>query len=100
MLIAAIDPLEGSLSVLLGSGLALAGALQARCRARRLLAWACVLSGAGVGLLWGISSIGGLGGGTGRSMWWALLILPYPAGWIMSLVGVIRSLRELSKRKA
>ena len=31
---------------------------------------------------------------TGRSMWLALLFLPYPVGWILGLVGTIQTLRE------
>ncbi len=46
------------------------------------------------GALWGMSAIGGIGGSTGRSMWWALVLLPYPVGWVMGFAGVIRALRE------
>ena len=40
MLIGAIDPLEGSLIILPGSGLVALGALLGQCRHRRLLYWA------------------------------------------------------------
>jgi len=34
----------------------------------------------GVGALWFLSSLGGIGGKSGHSIWWGLLILPYPTG--------------------
>lgn len=94
ILVGAIDPLEGSLVILPGAGLlAFAGWLGGS-RHRRLLYWACALVAAGFGVMWGMTAVGGIGGSTGRSIWWTLLLLPYPAGWIMALVGAIRSLRE------
>lgn len=41
----------------------------------------------GVAALWGLSAMGGLGGGSGHSMWWALLTLPYVVGWVMGILG-------------
>jgi hypothetical protein len=63
-----------------------------------LLLWAFILIAVGVGVMFEVSSIGGFGGNTGRSMWWALTILPYPVGWFMGLVGIILSLIEFFKR--
>lgn len=94
MVIGAIDPLEGSLVVLPGTGLVALGALVGHSRHRVLLCWSFVLVAVGVGALWSLSSIGGFGGHTGRTNWWGLVLLPYPAGWIMGLVGAIRDLRE------
>jgi len=95
MLIGAVDPLEGALLILPGSGLVALGALLGKSRHRRFLFWSFVLVAVGVGALWGLSAIGGLGGTTGHSYWWGLVLLPYPVGWIMGLVGAIRVLREL-----
>jgi hypothetical protein len=39
--------------------------------------------------MWVLSAFGGLGGATGRSPWWGLTILPYPAGWIMGIIGLV-----------
>jgi hypothetical protein len=94
MLIGAVDPLEGSLVILPGTGLVALGALLGKSRHRTFLAWSLVLVAVGVGALWGLSAIGGLGGRTGRSYWWGLILLPYPIGWIMGLVGAIWRLRE------
>jgi hypothetical protein len=94
MLVGLVDPLEGSIVILAGSALLLIGALLGRSRHRKLIAWAFALVTIGVGLMWGISALGGFGGSTGRSTWWALVLLPYPVGWVMGVVGVIRVLRE------
>lgn len=100
MLIGAIDPLEGSLLILPGTGMAALGALLGRSRYGRLLCWSFVLVAVGVGALWGLSAVGGLGGDTGRSYWWGGILLPYPIGWIMGLIGSIRRLREPSTPSA
>jgi hypothetical protein len=97
MVAGAIDPLEGSLVILPGCGLVALGAFFGRSRHRRLLLWAFILTAVGVGVMFGVSSVGGFGGNTGRSMWWALTILPYPVGWVMGLVGAIRRLIESRK---
>ena len=93
-LLGAIDPLEGSLVILPGTGLVAFAAWLGNSRHRRLLYWSFALVAVGVGVLFGLSAVGGIGGSTGRSMWWAILLLPYPAGWVMTVVGAIRQLRE------
>jgi len=101
MLIGAIDPLEGSLIILPGSGMVALGTLLSKSRRGVLLYWVCVfvLIAVGVGALWGVSELGGIGGGTGRSMWWALAILPYPIGWMMGFAGLILKLIDFLKVK-
>jgi len=98
MVIGALDPLEGSLVILPGTGLVTLGALLGNSRHRILLYWSFVLVAVGVGALWGLSALGGFGGNSGRSNWWGLVLLPYPVGWIMGLVGAIRRLWEGSRR--
>ena len=93
MLIGAIDPLEGSIAILPGVGLVAIGALLGPSRHLRLLVRAFVLVATGVGVLWGLSLMGGIGGSSGHSIWWGLLLLPYPIGWIMGLWGAFRMLR-------
>jgi len=100
MVVGAIDPLEGSLVILPGGGMVLLGAYLGRSRRRTLLLWGFVLLAVGTGALWGMSALGGLGEGTGRSMWWALVLLPYPVGWVSCLVGAILRLIESYKRQA
>jgi hypothetical protein len=57
---------------------------------RRMLVyklWAFVLIAIGVGALWGLSTVGGIGGSSGHSMRWGLLMLPYLIGWNMGMWG-------------
>ena len=85
MLVGAVDPLEGSVLIVFGSGLVALGAFLTHDK-RDLLAYRTVvfiLIAAGVAALWWDSS----GGRSGRSMWWSVLLLPYPAGWIMAVWG-------------
>ena len=89
MLVGAIDPLEGSLLILPGSGLVALGTFLGHGQ-RRLLAYRVgvfILIALGVGALWGLSELGGFGGTSGRSNWWALLLLPYLIGWPMGICG-------------
>jgi hypothetical protein len=96
MIVGAIDPLEGSVLIVLGSAAAAAGAFLGHGRRRVMQAWAFLLVAIGVGTMFGMSAMGGLGGNTGRSMWWALVLLPYPVGWVLGLVAVTSMLRRPS----
>lgn len=89
MLLGAFDPLEGSLLILPGSGLVALGALVGGHSQQKLLGLAFVLVTIGVGAMFALSAVGGVGADSGRSMWWLLTVLPYPIGWLMGLVGVI-----------
>jgi hypothetical protein len=89
MLVGAIDPMEGSLLILPGSGLVALGAFlgegERRVVAYRVLVFFLIVMG--VGALWGLSAVGGFGGPSGRSNWWGVLILPYLIGWSMGIWG-------------
>lgn len=89
MVVGAIDPMEGSFLILLGSALLALGTYLGQAE-RRVIAYkvsAFVLVLIGVAALWGLSLVGGFGGTSGRSMWWGLLILPYLVGWNMGIWG-------------
>ena len=92
MLVGAVDPLEGSLLILPGGGLTALGAGLGQSRYRRLLYFGFVLVALGVGAMFWLSWLGGIGGNTGRPMGWAFVILPYPIGWILGVVGAILKL--------
>lgn len=94
MVAGALDPLEGSVVILGGGALAAAGAFFARTRRYRLQLTACVLIAFGVAALFGLSALGGVGGNTGRSIWWLLLCASYPIGWLMGLFGAAANLRD------
>jgi hypothetical protein len=100
MVIGALDPLEGSLVILPGIGLVALGAVRGDNRHRTLLLWSLGLVAVGVAAMVGLSAVGGVGGNSGHSNWWAVAILPYPVGWIMGLIGAIRSLRDTSRPSA
>jgi uncharacterized membrane protein len=53
----------------------------------------------GVGAMVALSVAGGIGGKSGHSMWWGVLILPYPVGWLMALVGGVIALVRFFKAK-
>lgn len=89
MLVGALDPLEGSAVILPGSGLMALGIYLGQGE-RRLIAYRVavfILVAMGVGAMWGLSSAGGIGGNSGYSMWWGVLILPYLIGWSMGIWG-------------
>jgi hypothetical protein len=89
MLVGALDPMEGSLVILPGSGFVALGTFLGRCERRQIAyrVWVFTLIAIGVGALWGLSMVGGIGGHSGYSMWWGVLILPYLVGWFMGIVG-------------
>jgi len=97
MLVGAIDPLEGSIIILPGTAMVALEAFLGHSRQTRLLARASALVGLGIAALFALSAFGGLGGTTGLSWWWGALLLPYPVGWFMGLVGVGRRFRELRR---
>ena len=103
MLVGALDPLEGSVVILAGSGLVTLGTFLSHGGRRLLIYWIWVflLIAVGVGVMFGLSAIGGFGGTSGRSMWWGVPILLYPVGWIMGIVSLlIRLTRSLRHRQA
>lgn len=93
-----LDPLEGSLSVVAGTGVAAVGAWLEGGAHRRVIYWSFALVLIGVGALWSLSALGGFGGNSGRSNWWGLTIVPYPVGWLLGLVGAVRELRTSRRR--
>jgi hypothetical protein len=89
LVVGSFDPMEGSALILPGSALLALGSYLGR-EDRRIVAyrtWSFVLVAFGVGALFALSAMGGVGGSSGRSAWWALLILPYLAGWSIDIWG-------------
>ena len=84
-----IDPMEGSVLILIGSIVLALNAYLRRDRHRRIFLYSFLLILAGVFFLFYISSLGGFGGKSGRSWWWGTLILPYPVGWLLLVITLI-----------
>ena len=103
MLLGAIDPLEGSVVILAGSALVLVGYFLGQVDRQSRLYWTVtfLLIAVGVGAMFALSAIGGIGGNSGHSMWWGVLVLPYPVGWIMGIVSLmVRLIRSIRHHKA
>ncbi len=94
MLVGALDPLEGAVVILAGCGLVALGTLFGQAGRRLFFHWILIFSliAAGVGAMFVLSAFGGIGGSSGHSMWWGVLILPYPVGWVMGMVSLWRRL--------
>lgn len=89
MMAGTVDPLEGSVLIVPGSGMIALGAFLGSTDRRwvRYWSWAFLLIAMGVAAMFGLSTVGGIGGSSGHSLWWGLAILPYPIGWLMTLIG-------------
>ncbi len=87
IIVGVADPLEGSVVILGGSALALAAVLLGRSPRRVVIywVWTFMLIAAGVCAMFAWSSVGGIGGKSGHSMWWLVTMLPYPIGWVMAV---------------
>ncbi len=102
-LVVTLDPLEGSVLILVGAALVALGTEMGRQGKGSTVFWSWTvgLLIVGVGALWGLSALGGVGGDTGRSFWWLLICAPYPLGWLMALGGIVtRVARALKPAKA
>jgi hypothetical protein len=89
MLVGAIDPMEGSLLILPGSALVAIGTFLNN-EERWIIIyrlWVFFLITIGVAAIWWFTMLGGIGGTTEYSMWWALFIVPYPIAWSMGIWG-------------
>ncbi|MEY4006951.1 MAG: hypothetical protein RLZZ221_3047 [Verrucomicrobiota bacterium] len=73
LLAGAVDPLEGSFVILAGSALLWGGEVMKVPERRQLGLWTSVFVriAVGVGVMFGLSAAGGIGGGSGRSWWWS-----------------------------
>lgn len=90
MLVGAIDPLEGSVIILVGSGLVALGTFLAKASHQMIVYWIVIFSliTIGIGVMFALSAAGGIGGNSGHSMWWGILVLPYPIGWLMGIISL------------
>lgn len=93
-----LDPLEGSIVIWIGSGLLTLSYYLRKDALWRKLFFATLLITIGIGMMFLLSDIGGIGGNSPYSIWLGLLILPYPIGWIGSLLWIIQRALQNKKR--
>jgi len=92
-----LDPLEGSVLIVAGFAMLVADGYRTGSGSRTLLTWALSLSAVGVVGLFVLSAFGGVrmtGTGPGHSPWWALIIVPYPVGWLLGVIGAARTMHS------
>ncbi len=99
VIIGAIDPFEGSVVIVVGSTLLALSAYVTNDRHSKIFTASLIMILIGATFLFYFSSIGGFGGTSTLSWWWGLLILPFPIGWITTIVVLIRRAIENKKRK-
>jgi hypothetical protein len=95
LIIGAMDPLESSVLVVLGSSMLGLSTYLKRDRHWKAFLISTLLIFTGVICMFYLSSLGGFGGKTTLSLWWGLLILPYPIGWLLSIsLLIIRAVKN------
>lgn len=96
MVVGALDPLEGSAVILVGSGLVTLGTWLGHCGRELFVYWVWLFGmiAFGVVALFVLSAFGGIGGKSGHSMWWGLVLLPYPIGWLLGIANLVARLIE------
>jgi hypothetical protein len=87
--IGAIDPLEGSVIIAVGSALIALSTNLSHDRHRKLFLATLIMIVVGIIFMFFLSSLGGFGGKSTLSWWWSILIVPYPAGWLISITVLI-----------
>ncbi len=97
ILVGTIDPLEGSVLIVIGSILLAAVAYLRNDRHRRIFLLSAIFIVVGVVYLFWISSLGGFGGTSELSWWWGAPILPYPIGWLVLIITLISRLIRKNK---
>ena len=104
LIIGAIDPLEGSVLIIVGSALLALSAYATSDRHTKIFTASLLMIVIGVAFLFYFSSLGGFGGTSTLSWWWGLLILPFPIGWLIIIIVLIRRaiknkrLKSISKK--
>jgi hypothetical protein len=89
LIIGAIDPMEGSVVIAVGSAMIAFSTYLVKDRHRMIFIFSFFLILVGIFFLFYLSSLGGFGGDSDLSWWWGILILPYPIGWFASVIVLI-----------
>lgn len=96
LIIGSIDPLEGAVIILLGSMLIALATYLTKDIHHKLFSVTLIMIVIGVFFLFYLSSLGGFGGSSKLSWWWGILIIPYPIGWLISIITlIVRMVRKI-----
>ncbi|MBK7763413.1 MAG: hypothetical protein IPI46_08560 [Bacteroidetes bacterium] len=94
----AFDPMEGSILIAIGGiSLAIVTWLNDDKHKKYFMLSAALIM-IGIFFLWFFSALGGIGKGSKYSIWWAITMIPYPIGWVMNIVLLVK--RWMILRKA
>lgn len=93
-----LDPMEGSVVITAGSALIALSTFLLNDRHRKSFFALFLSIFIGVFFLFFFSSLGGFGFPESISWWWAILILPYPIGWLMTIFLLILRASKKSKK--
>ena len=100
IIIGALDPLEGSILIMIGSALLALSAYITSDKHSKIFTVSLVIILIGVAFMFYFSSLGGFGGTSTLSWWWGLLILPFPIGWLTIIIVLIKRAIENKKLKS
>ncbi|KAF5060905.1 hypothetical protein DSECCO2_320730 [anaerobic digester metagenome] len=100
LVIGVLDPLEGSVVITVGCTFIALSTYLTKDRYWRIFLTSLIMIVIGVFFLFYFSSLGGFGGTSTLSWWWGTLILPYPLGWLMSIITLIVRTANNSKQQA
>jgi hypothetical protein len=90
-----VDPMEGFVLILAGGGIVTYEAFRSGSRWRKVLGYGLGLAVAGSIVMVVLTLMGGVGGSTDYSAWWALIALPYPIGGLVLLVGGVLEIADV-----
>ena len=99
-IIGSIDPLEGSVIIGIGSVLLAISTYFTHDRHWRIFVASLAMIIIGIFFLFYLSSLGGFGGKSTLSWWWGVFILPYPIGWLITIITlIVRAIKKFKQRK-
>jgi len=93
-IIGTLDPMEGSIVIAAACGLLTIATSIRKDRHRKIFLATFIMITVGVISLFYISSLGGF---PPVSWWWGIFILPYPVGWLMTVITLI--IRAVKKER-
>lgn len=81
----ALDPLEGSILILIGSALITVYKYLRGDRHKKGFLAGCLMIAVGVAYMFYLSTLGGIGPNA-KSWFWIIPVAPYPLGWILTAI--------------